>query len=571
MRGSVTRKDLGGILSAVALFSILLWSQLLVAPAAAGGSPTAAGTVPLTQSVMLRQYHYIGYEVDSFSGSTTVQYGVSSDAPISTALMTASQYNEWENNVSDPISNSITYYNGTQVQNSATITPGQYFIVFYAYASRSLVQFGYGVNPSTPYSYGGVTPPLALGVASFGIYNKSGTASSYQIQTNEIVGMVNISSVQVDTPNAGNYGVSTTGFTVQLNAMLVVNDGGTSRKVYWVQNVPDFETGPSAFSFGDEIWNNTDSTGFLSNQTITSTNYLSGGYVYTTGATRFSSGLSFYSYSMNNATYGLPLKFGLLMTETLVPRTGVVVQVGYRLLANGSAVSSTTVWFDTVTVHDPDAQSAYFEVSGSETPPTGLYYDAELVFAGEGNLESAYFTKLDAALGLFYQDGSSQLLSSFPSFYGFSGDTGEAASNLIETYSNGVVHLAPGTPPTYQYLGNASLSLDPGTLVVTGSTGTSTLTSTSTAGPTSTQSSTGAQPSSSAEEYVLVGVAVAAVVIVIAVVLYRLRPANPPPLREPLFPAGVKLLPFRPSLGPRSITSACNAFAHPLETPPEWA
>jgi thermopsin len=524
-----------GILSAVALFSMLLGSQLLFAPAALSQSSTP-GTVPLTQSIVLRGGYYRDYEVDSFSNSTQVRYGASSNVPISTALMTAAQYNDWQANATDPISNSITYYNGTYVQNSSTITPGQYFIVFYAYYGRSTVQFGYEVSPSTPYSYGGITPPLAMGVASFGVYNKSGTASTYQIETGEIAGLVNISSVQVYTPNAGGYGVSTTGFTVQLNAMLVVNDGATSSpKVYWVQNVPDFETGPSALSFGDEIWNNTDASGFLSNQTITSTNFQNGGFVYTTGATRFSSGISFYSYSMNNATYALPLRFGLLMTAALVSGTGVVVKVGYRTLANGSATSSATVWFDEVTIHDPSAQSAYFEVSGSQTPPMGLYYDAELVFAGEGNLESAYFTALDATLGLFYQNGNSQILSSFPSYYGFSGDTGESAANLVEAYSNGVVHLTPGSP-TYPYLGNSTLSLDPNSFTVSGSTGTSTVTSTgpttgtSTGSLTSTtvQSSTGAQLASPTE-YVLVGVVVAVVVIVIAAALYRLRPKSPQP------------------------------------------
>lgn len=536
MHDPVNRRSWGGTLSAVLLFSMLLGSQLLFTPVAAGQAQKA-GTVPLTQSVVLRDGYYRGYEVDSFSSGTTVRYGASSNIPISTALMNSSQYNSWENDPSDPISNSITYHNGTDVQNSATIAPGQYFIVFYAYTGRSLVQFGFQVSPSTPYSYGGVTPPLAMGVASFGILNRSGTVSSYQIQTNEIVGTANISSVQVNTPNAANYGVSVTGFTVQLNAMLVVNDGGAASKIYWVQNVPDFETGPSVLSFGDEIWNNTDSSGFLSNQTITSTNYLNGGYVYTTGATRFSSGLSFYSYSMNNASYALPLKFGLLMTATLVPGTGVVVQTGYRLLTNGSAASSATVWFDNVTIHDPAAQSAYFEVSGSETPPTGLYYDAEMVFAGEGNLESAFFTQLDASLALFYRAGGSQTLSSFPSFYGFSGDTGEAAANLMETFNNGVVHLTPGTLPTYLYLGNGSLSLDPGPFVVTGSSGASTVTS-STGGQTSTSQGSGAQPSTPTEEYVLVGVAVAVVVVIILMVIYRLRPSNPPGPQESAQPPG---------------------------------
>jgi thermopsin len=532
------------LLPVVFVLLVLVTSQLWATPsvvASGRGATTADPAVPLTQSLALRFNHYQGYEIDSFSNSTTLEYGFSSDVPVSVALMTGAQYNDWASNATDPVSNSVTYSNGTTLQNSVTIGMGQYFLMFFAYSSRAVIKYGFEVDPSTPYSYGGISPPLAMGVASFGIYNKSGVATSYQIQTNEIAGLVNISSVQVDTRDAHSYGVSPSGFTVQLNAMLVVNDGGaTSPKVYWVQNVPDFETAGAVLSFGDEVWNSTDPSGFLSNQTITSTNFDNGGYVYTTGATRFSSGLNFYSYSMNNVTYSVPLKFGLLMTSTLVPGTGVMVQVGYRLLSNGSAISSPTVWFDNITIHDPTAQSAYFEVSGSQTPPTGLYYDAELVFAGEGNLEPAYFTSLTASLDLFYQNGNSGSLSSFPSYYGFSGDTGESATDLVETYTNGVVHLSPGANPAYPYLGNASLYLDPSSFVVSASTGGSTTTSTGVSVTTSsggTTSSGTSAPAYSAEDYLLEAAGVVVVVILVVAVLLRLRRPTPPPTQgEPGLP-----------------------------------
>ena len=525
------RRDWTGTVSAVALCSMLLGSQLSLAPATAGKSPAAPGTVPLNQSLVLRAYYFQNYAVDSFSGNTTVQYAASSTdsrgspISISVALMTAVQYYDFENNSSDPISNSLTYDNGSSIQGGCSIPAGQYYLVFYAYAGRSYIQFGYEVSPNTPYSYGGVPSPLAMGLASFGVYNESGTAIPYRIQTRELVGVANISSVQVNTQDAFRYGVSPSGFSVQLNAMLVVGDGGASSpQVFWVHNVPDFETGPSIVSFGDQIWNQTDGAGYLSNQTITSVN---GGFVFTTGQTRLSAGMSYYSNAMGNATYSLPFRFGLVMNATLVPGTGVSVRFGYRLLANGSAASSPPVWFDSVTIHDQAARSAYFEVSGSDTPPTGLYYDAELVFAGEGNLESAYFTQLGAALGLFYLNGDA--LNSFPSYYGFSGDTGEAAANLVEAYSNGIVRLTPGASPAYVYLGNASLSLDPNSLLVTRSSVTPTGTRSSTL---TTGGTTGAQPSPPTEEYILAGVVVVVVVLAVVAALYRLRPATPPGYQE---------------------------------------
>ncbi len=527
MRTSCRRRSLRvsrqgkALLPASLLLLLLVAAQ--VAPAAASAGPKAAApqagpaaSVTLTESVGLRQFDYRGYQVESFSNSTTVLYAATSDAPVSTALMTAAQYGEWQANLSDPISNSLAHQNGTQVQNSVSVGPGSYYLVFYAYYSRALVQFGYRADPSTPFSYGPLSTPLGMGLASFGITNKSGTASAYQVRTPEIVGVANVSSVQVDTPNAQSYGVSVTGFSLQLNAMLVVNDGTGAAKVYWVQNVPELLTGPSTAAFGDQIWNVTSPSAVLTNQTITSTNFRDGGYVYTTGRSRFSSGQTLYAYTTGNATYALPLDFGLLMSETVVPGTGVEVRLGYSLISNGTAGASPTVWFDSVTIHDPSVASAYFLVSGSKTPPIGLYYDAELVFAGQGNLEPAFFTQLDASLGLFYRNGTA--LTSFPSYYGFSGDTGEAADNLVETYSNGIVSLAPGSTPSYPYLGGASLTLPQGSFGAAGST--TGLTTSSGSAPTGGQA-----PGPGLEAAAVSAAAVVAAAVIIFVIT-RLGPSG---------------------------------------------
>ena len=317
-------------------------------------------------------------------------------------------------------------------------------------------------SPTRRSADGPVPAPLASGIASFGVYNNSGVVASYEIRTNQIVGVANISSLQVDTVDAPQYGDSVTGVTLQLNALLVVNDNGSaSQEVYWVQNVPDFVTGASQASFGDEIWNNTDLTGYLSNQSITSTNSQNGGFVYPGG----NGNTAVYNYNSNNLTYALPLNFGLLMRETVLPNMGVLVQLGYHTLSNGlPEFSSTTNWFDNVTIHDTSVQTAYFDVSGNSTTPIGLLLDAELVFAGEGNGESAYFTQLNATLGLFYQNRTTGFLSSFPTYYDFSGDTGEAADYLVVNYANGIANIETGANPNYVYLGNASLFLNPNSL-----------------------------------------------------------------------------------------------------------
>jgi thermopsin len=484
----------------LASFTSLLLVSVHFAPSSAVAETTspkshssslkAHQSVPLTQSLTLRRGYYQYYEADSFSNNASVAYAVSSTSPISTALMTLTQLDEFANNTNDPVSNSITYGNGTSVQNNVTIAPGQYFLVFYAYYSRTSIQFGYQVSPNTPFSYGPVPSPLASGIASFGISNKSGVVTPYEIRTNEIVAIANISSLQVNTASASQYGVNPTGATLQLNTLLVVNENSTSssspnQKVYWLQSVPDFVTGLSQVSFGDEIWNWTDQSGFLSNQTVTSTNFQNGGFVSPSG--NGNSGPYVYNYNGNNQTYNLPLNFSLLETETLLPKTGVLVQLGYMMTANGSASSTSRInWFDNITIVDPNVQGAYFDVSGKSPTPIGLYYDAELVFAGEGNLEIAHFTQLGASLGLFYSNSTSHsgMLSSFPTYYSFSGATGESADDLVVTYSNGIASIGTGVNPNYVYLGNSTRSL------ILGSTTSSTTTSTSQTTTTSTTTAT---------------------------------------------------------------------------------
>lgn len=435
--------------------SALLAFQFSPTVAAMSSYTSRAQSVAIDQTLTLRAGYYNYYEVDSFSNNTSVAYAAISSAPISAAIMTTAQLNQFANNLSDPITNSVAYQNGTSIQGNVTISPGQYYLVFYAYYSRARIQFGYQVSPNTPFSYGAVSSTFASGISTFGVSNNSGSVSAYEVRTNEIVGVANISSMQINTPNANQYGVTPTGGTLQLNAVLVVNDN-SGQKVYWVQNVPDFETGPSIVSIGDEIWNWTDQTGYLSNQTVTSTNLANGGAVYPTG--QQNSGPYVYNYNGPNDTYSLPFNIGLVVKDTVNPNSGVLVQLGSILMANGSAISSKVDWFDNVTIVDPSVQSAYFDVSGAATPPVGLFYDAELVFAGEGNLEVAHFTQLNANLGLFYQSSSSSpgVLTSFPTYYSFSGDTGESADNLVVTFSNGIASVGTGLNPNYVYLGSAS-------------------------------------------------------------------------------------------------------------------
>ena len=282
----------------------------------------------------------------------------------------------------------------------------------------------------------------------------------YEIRTNEIVGIANITALDAKTHNASLYGDNVAGATLQLNANVVVTDNSGQQYTYWAQNVQDFVTSVPVVSVGDSLWNNTDLVGYMDNQSVTSSNFENGGFV---SATNTNGTITYnYQYSTTNASYSLPYNSALLMNESVNPNVGVLLQMGIRVLGNGSAVVPVqhTYWYDNITIHDPSVNSAYFEVSGNDTTPLGSYYNAELVFAGEGNGESANFIQTDALLGLFHQNDTNGSLISFPSYYSFGGDTGEAASNLNVAYSNGIAQVSVGNP-NYVYLGNASLALNP--------------------------------------------------------------------------------------------------------------
>jgi len=388
--------------------------------------------------------------------------------------MTASQLSSFNNSLSD-LADSVFLQNGTTVQHSIHEPLGAFDLVFYAYGGTANVSYSYQTYPTDPYFSVPLPAPEPTGVTSFGLYNVSGGAVPYQIETNQVVGIADISSMQAHNASAASVQSNVSGATIQLNSVLVVNEQGGRQQVYWAQDTPDFVTAASQVAYGDNVWNFSVS-GFLSNSTVTSAD---GGLVApNTGSTG-----DYYSQEASNSTYAFPLVLALLINETTTPGQGVLVQMGAQMLQNGSAASTPVNWFDAITIHDPTAQSAYFLVSGNQTTPNGLFYDTELVLGGENNGEATDFTQLSASLGIYYYNSTTGVLDSFPSLYSFGGDTAEAADNVQVSYSgSGLAQVSTGTPD-YVYLGTASgsLSLPLSISQIT--------TSTTTSGSTSSQSS----------------------------------------------------------------------------------
>jgi len=469
--------------------------------------------LPPSQSITIPFGYFIPLEIESLSNATWLAYSATSNVSISTALMNSDQFNIFNSSNTADISNAIQVQNSTSAQGDLQVSLGAYYLVFYDYqdSGTANVTFTTMTYPFTPYISGPITPPEPTGLASFGLYNVSGNALSYAIQTSGMVGAANISSIQAYNSSAPTLNDTVSGVTLQLNVELVAEGSNGLEQDYWVQNSPDFVTSVDQVSYNDNLWNNTDPNGLLSNETVTSPN---GPSVFPTGSNQ-SQAQYYYAYGTNNYTYASPFDFKLLLNESVLPDKGVLLNVGTEVLLNGSAGATAVDWFDNITVSDPGVQKAYFYVDGNDSTPIGSYYDAELVFCGEGNLEETNFTQMSSTLGLYYLNDTQFV--PFPSYYSFGGDTGETAYNLHVNYlGNGTASVSLGTP-NYVYLGEESN-------ISTTSTNASTPSVSSTSSPSSTLQASSSSSSGATElsnSYFLFLVPVILVIILIVVVSRR--------------------------------------------------
>lgn len=285
-------------------------------------------------------------------------------------------------------------------------------------------------------------PPVPTGIAAMGLFNQSGSITTYRVEASSIVGFAKISSMLASDPNF----TGDTKATLQLNSVLQVkNNDNVSTFTYWPQNVLLFSTSSSLpdrlVAYRDSILNMTGDEATLSNTTVLGSGYVSG------------NAISGYYYGNYNSTiaynYDFPLTLLVYLNETVERGVGVWIYEGTRALQNGTSPSSfgnsgQQVWFDKILIVDPNVSSAYFLVSGAKYTPAGpgnalgSQFDAELVFGGDLGGGDAVFSSLSAALSLFYYNGN---LRTFPSVYPFGTDTAEGAYNLESAYSGQCVSV----------------------------------------------------------------------------------------------------------------------------------
>jgi thermopsin len=372
------------------------------------------------------------------------------------------------------------------------------------------------------------------GIAAYGVTNESGVPLPYFVASSSVMGLANITTIQAYNATAAKAAGLNDPYmaSLQLNLILAVRNSDGSLYVYWPQNVPTFYTDKHMVQLSNNVLNMTGDGAWLSNSTITSPDGLVTEYN-NSGSVQY-----YYGDYLKSPvfSYALPFEFALLMNESVVPGQGVLLSMGFQVMANGTAVQGEPIyWFDNITIHDPSVSQASFVVSGYRYTPVGAssflgsYYDAELVFGGGGNGEVVQFTELSCALGLFYYSDTQHGYTAFPSYYSFGSDTAEATTNVHVDYAGGgYAALSTGVPDyTYLGLGSSMPAGAPTSTVTTPTTQASTLTqSTATFSPTT-------QVPAPAPAYtgdaVLAGVIITVVVLVSVFLIVRRRPLPPPP------------------------------------------
>lgn len=286
--------------------------------------------------------------------------------------------------------------------------------------------------------------PLAVGVASYGLYNISSGSGPYQVQTSEVIGYSRIDSMSAynATPPAN---TSQNGATIQLNVVMNVTGDDGHLYSYWLQDALDLNTSNKTYFLGDNIWNLTSSFANVTNATISGNgNFTNSSYpisAFVNGSEEL------YGYFLNNTQYSYPLQFS--------PVIRVEMQDGHPAAEIGYDQNGTYYFYDNVTFNIP-ARNAYILITPYYMTPTprayydrsyyyvnGSYYDAEMVIGGEGNGEISQFNNTQATLWIGYLNNS--VIEPFPIVADFGLDTGESAANLTSGQENGNAAVTEGT------------------------------------------------------------------------------------------------------------------------------
>jgi len=392
-----------------AIIILLLLAPLLVSTPAAAQSSTQFAIPP-------NYYEYLPLQ---FPGTENMSFGIASNVTVNVYVMTQQQFAAFN---STGYSGYIFSASGTLVNGTVRGNGTYYLVVDNNISSQTanvILQYAFQAVNITYYP----GAPVPTGIVDYGVMNRSGTIVPYKIMAKGITGFAEIYSIGAynSTPpiNISPYGAS-----LQLNIDMQVNTThGTY--VYWLQDVADFNTNNDTVSFVDNIWNSTSS-------------YANMSPIPGNGSISPFGNQTAYIFGTQEFHYSLPLPF--LLSINIFNTTNNQVQVQFSYQLNGSA----PVIFDTPAINASGLKSYALLINGFNNNPSGVYYDAELVFGGEGNGEITNFSAMNAKLNMWYTLFNGSVMEPY-SVYTFGGDTLEAADNLQTTMANGMPTVTLGS------------------------------------------------------------------------------------------------------------------------------
>jgi thermopsin len=298
--------------------------------------------------------------------------------------------------------------------------------------------------------------PAPMGIASYGIENKSGTLTPYSYSTKSFEGNLSMNSANELYMD----GDSFNSFSIQLNAILNnVTLSGITEYQFWTQNVVDYSTSTHQLTFIDNIWNFSSSTAVMEKNTIRS------------GNGTVEPGVLYYDIGPT-LNVSSPFNLHLILSTAKINGENTVFfnyTVTYKA-SDGKETTSTgsfdEVQFNsTIAGRTDSTPGASYEVSGSHLSNTGyIPMDAEMIIGGEGGGSNAQFININATMTLKYLDQSGQY-QNIKSAYDVGSATGETSTGISEYYSGNVAYLNGG-PSFVEPLWN--VSSNPGYAIISG-------------------------------------------------------------------------------------------------------
>ncbi|EQD40528.1 Peptidase A5, thermopsin, partial [mine drainage metagenome] len=286
-------------------------------------------------------------------------------------------------------------------------------------------------SPITGPSYSSV--PAPMGLADFG----RGATGPYEYNTSSFASTLNLTNFTDYNPGYSSWDATPNWMTFQLNTVTVnTSYPGATNGSFWIQNVVHFNG--TSLQFEDNIWNFSSSAACLGPGTLLSYyGQQSGCFYYVYGPTF-------------QVTY--PMTLTLYNNLTIYNDSGRMVPgvyFNYSLTYGGSTHAGL---FDFVTFNGNAVASAppQFQVNGFTYNPLGyLFYDAEIIFGGNGGGANAMIAALNGTATLDYLPSGQTRYRSVPSAYDYGGDTGETAEGVAATWSGTTETLTQG--PSFLY------------------------------------------------------------------------------------------------------------------------